>query len=412
MTALLEKIKNTSRIDYINYLILIYAFTLSFPSEIKRVVAILMIILWITDRTKYDFKLPKTNLFLFFWIFIVYSLLSYFWSDATISESFSYIKRYWYYLPTFIIFKYLKKDFLEYVISSFLIGMFISEFLSYGNYFAIWQIGLGEPNNPTVFIHHTTYSVFLAIVSIFLFIKIYNEKLKIKKIVYIIFFLTITVNLLLNSGRTGYISFFITVLLLSIYLFRKKILYIFITFLAVTSIIIFAYFLSPNFEKRTNLIKNDVQQVLNQNNYSTAIGARIGLWIIAKNIISDNPLFGIGIANSYQIKNDFIENQIKNDFEYLKSLHSFHNIYLEILIQYGIIGLILFLIIIYQIFKIKINNNELKLLKIISLSVYLLGSCVDILFYLKDSMLFLSFLVGLFLATYKIETLSKSAKIN
>ena len=109
MPTLLEKIQNTTRINYINYLILLYAFTLSFPSEIKRVVAILMILFWLTDRTKYDFKLPETNIFLFFWIFIGYCLLSYFWSDVTLKEALSYIKRYWYYLPIFIIFKYLKK---------------------------------------------------------------------------------------------------------------------------------------------------------------------------------------------------------------------------------------------------------------------------------------------------------------
>mgnify|MGYP003597684137 FL=1 len=66
MPIILQKLKNIPRIDYINYLILLYAFTLSFPSEIKRVVAIFMIILWITDKTKYDFKLPKANIFLFF----------------------------------------------------------------------------------------------------------------------------------------------------------------------------------------------------------------------------------------------------------------------------------------------------------------------------------------------------------
>ena len=125
MPTILEKIKNIPRIDYINYLILLYAFTLSFPSEIKRVVAILMIILWLTDRTKYDFKLPKIDVFILFGIFIAYSLLSYFWSDVSLKEAFDYIKRYWYYLPIFIIFKYLKKEYFEYVIFFVFIDIYI-----------------------------------------------------------------------------------------------------------------------------------------------------------------------------------------------------------------------------------------------------------------------------------------------
>ena len=412
MPDILQKLRNTPRIDYLNYLILLFAFTLSFPSEIKRVVAILMILLWITDRTKYDFQLPKSNIFLFFWIFLGYSLLSYFWSDATFQEAISYIRKYWYYLTIFVIFKYLKKEYLKYSISFFLLGMLISEILSYGNYFSLWQIGLGGKENPTVFIHHTTYSVFLAVVSIFLFIKILNEKSTINKSIYMIFFITITINLLVNSGRTGYISFFITILLLSIYLFREKIKYIFITISSIIFIIFLAYSISPNFKNRINLIQNDIIKVSNENNYNTAIGARIGLWVISKKTIFENPIFGVGIANSYKTKNDYIDKQSKNDFNYIKTLHSFHNIYLEILIQYGIVGLILFIFIIYEIFRIKIKNTEIYLLKNITLSIYLLGSFVDILFYLKDAMLFFSFIIGLFLANYKIEYQNKLNNFN
>lgn len=404
MTILLQKLKNIPRIDYINYLILLYAFTLSFPSEIKRVIVILMILLWLTDRTKYDFKLPKTNLFLFFWLFIGYCLLSYFWSDVSFKEALSYIKRYWYYLPIFIIFKYLKKEFFELTVSCFLIGMFISEILSYGNYFALWQIGLGEPNNPTVFIHHTTYSVFLAIVSIFLFIRIYKEKFIYKKFIYTLFFITITINLLVNSGRTGYVSFFITIIILNLYLFREKIRYIFLSVVSIFLIIFLAYNFSPNFKNRINLIQSDVTNVLIDNDYNTSIGARIGLWEISKNLIYENPIFGVGISPTKDIKNDYIKNNITDkDFEYIKTLHSFHNIYLEILTHNGIVGLFLFFLIIYSILKIEIKNVEINLLKIITLSIYLLGNFVDILFYLKDSILFFSFILGLILCQYKFE---------
>ncbi len=201
MPTILQKMINTPRIDYINYLILLYAFTLSFPSEIKRLVAILMIILWLTDRTKYDFNLPKTNIFLFFGVFIGYCLLSYFWSDVTIKEAFDYIKRYWYYLPIFVIFKYLKKEFFEFIISSFFLGMLISEILSYGNFFNLWQIGLGVDGNPTVFIHHTTYSIFLALTSIFLLFQIIRNECYTKRIVYSIFFITVTINLFVNGQK-------------------------------------------------------------------------------------------------------------------------------------------------------------------------------------------------------------------
>ena len=403
MTALLEKIKNTSRIDYINYLILIYAFTLSFPSEIKRVVAILMIILWLTDRSKYDFKLPKTNLFLLFWIFIGYSLLSYFWSDVSFYEALKYIRRYWYYLPIFIIFKYLKREYFEYTISFFLLGMLISEILSYGNYFSLWTIGLGESSNPTVFIHHTTNSIFLAIVSIFLLSKIFTEESKTKKIMYLIFFITVTINLLVNSGRTGYFSFFITIVISTIFIYKLKIQYIIASLFSLLLLFILAYNFSTNFNSRLHLMKDDINQIILNENYNTSIGARIGFWIIAKDILEKDLLLGTGIANQINIKNQIIDKNKTSDFEYVRKLEHFHNNYLEILTQYGLIGFILFLLIIIEIFKIKVKSFSINLLKISALTIYLLGCFTDLLFYLKDSMIFFSFIIGIVLAQYKIE---------
>ena len=256
MPIILQKLKNIPRIDYINYLILLYAFTLSFPSEIKRVIAIFMIILWITDKTKYDFKLPKTNIFLFFWIFIGYSLLSYFWSDATIKEAFDYIKRYWYYLPIFIIFKYLKKEFSEYVVTSFFLGMLISEILSYGNYFSLWQIGIGSSDNPRVFLHHTMYSMLLSVSSIFLLIKIIDcKEIKLKSF-YILFFITVTVNLLFNSGRTGYFTLVITIFLMILIKYKLNFKIILSTIILILSIFILFYNYSNNF-KYNPLIGNN-----------------------------------------------------------------------------------------------------------------------------------------------------------
>jgi O-antigen ligase len=403
LTALLEKIKNTSRIDYINYLILIYAFTLSFPSEIKRVVAISMIILWLTDRTKYNFKLPKTNLFLFFWIFIGYSLLSYFWSEVTFYEALKYIRRYWYYLPIFIIFKYLKKEYFEYTISYFLLGMFISEILSYGNFFSFWTIGLGETNNPTVFIHHTTNSIFLAIVSIFLLSRIFTEESKTKKIIYLVFFITVTINLLVNSGRTGYFSFFITIIISIIFIYKLKIQYIITSLFSLLLLFLLAYNFSTNFNSRLHLMKDDINQIILNENYNTSIGARIGFWIIAKNILEKDPLLGTGIANQINIKNRIIDTNKTSDFEYVRKLEHFHNNYLEILTQYGLVGFTLFLLIIIEIFKIKVKSFSINLLKISAVTIYLLGCFTDMLFYLKDSMIFFSFIIGIVLAQYKIE---------
>ena len=402
MSTILEKIKNISKFDYINYLILLYAFTLSFPSEIKRVVAILMIILWLTDRTKYDFKLPKTSIFLLFGIFIAYSSLSYFWSDVSLKEAFDYIKRYWYYLPIFIIFKYQKKEYFEYAISLFFLGMLISEILSYGNFFNLWQVGLGTVDDPIIFMQHTLYSIFLSITSIFLLIKIIYEKNKNMKFFYTIFFSTVTVNLLINSGRTGYFTLSITILIMILSIYKINIKIICSTILLICSILFCAYNLSPNFYNRIQAINNDMIEIYNSN-YNSSIGARIGLWIVAKEILNKNPLIGAGVANNINKKNIYISSNNLDNLNYAKTLVHFHNNFLEILTQFGIIGFSIFLYMIVAISRIKIENPTIRILKISTISIFVLGSFTDMLFYLNDTMCLFAFIVGVILSQYKFE---------
>jgi O-antigen ligase len=408
LPSLLKKIKNTPRIDLINYLILIYAFTLSFPSEIKRVVAIVMIILWLTDRTKYDFTLPKTNIFLFFWIFLGYCLLSYFWSDVSFYEALKYIRKYWYYLPIFVIFKYLKKEYFEHAISFFLIGMLISEILSYGNYFSLWEIGLGQPHDPTVFMQHTLYSIFLSITAIFLLSKVIHEKDKRRRLMYFLFFTTVTINLLVNSGRTGYFTLLITIIIVIVTIYKINLKIIFSTIIIISTVVFLALNLSPNFKNRICDINSDITKVINDSNYNTSIGARIGFWIIAQEILKDNSLLGVGIKNNINKKNEYITTNNLENFSFIKTLVHFHNNFLEIITQFGIIGLTLFIYLFYLISKIKIEDKTIYILKISALSIFLLGSLTDMLFYLNDTIFLFSFIVGILLAKYRIENLSNS----
>ena len=405
MTILLQKLKNIPRIDYINYLILLYAFTLSFPSEIKRVIVILMILLWLTDRTKYDFKLPKTNLFLFFWLFIGYCLLSYFWSDVSFKEALSYIKRYWYYLPIFIIFKYLKKEFFEYAISSFFLGMLISEILSYGNFFNLWQVGIGNSDNPRVFLHHTMYSMLLSVTSIFLLFKIIDSKETKLKVFYVLFFITVNINLLFNSGRTGYFALVITIFLMILIKYRINLKIISSTIILISFIFMTFYTYSEHFKKRINFIQSDISSLIKEKNYNTSLGARFGFWIIANEITKDSYFFGIGIDNHIKQKDLYIkEHNLEKEFKHISELKHFHNIYLEIYTQLGLVGLFFFTLMIISLLKIKIQNNMINNLKISTILLFLIGGFVDNLFHLNYTITLFCFIMGICLAQYKFES--------
>lgn len=406
MTNYIKKIKSFDRIDIINYLILLYAFVLTFPSEIKRVAAILLIILWITDNTKYNFKLPKTNLFKAFGFFVAFSLISYFWSDVSIKEALLYIKRYWYYFPAFIIFKYLKEDFLKYALSFFLFGMLISEILSYGNFFALWKIGFGNPHDPTVFMQHSLYGIYLTVTAYILLSILFQVNNNKDRIIYSLFFITVTINLLINSGRTGYFTFFLGSIIIIFFIIEFKIKNIIFFVLAFSTILSTIYLSSPNFKNRINQIGSDIVKMKENYNFNSSVGARVGFWIIAKETIKESPIIGVGINNHINYKNQLIDNMILENnqkFKLIKSLEHYHNYHLTVLTQYGLLGYLLFLYTLYSILILNIKNKIINVLKISVIVIFFIGSFADMLFYLNKTMSLFAFCIGLVLAQYKFE---------
>ncbi len=85
-------------------------------------------------------------------------------------------------------------------------------------------------------------------------------------------------------------------------------------------------------------------------------------------------------------------------------LPHFHNQYLQVLTATGIIGLLIFLSIFYNILKLKIKSHRFNNIKIIFLSVMIFGFFTEPLLHAQFSMLFFSLIVGILLAQQRIES--------
>jgi len=398
------KLQNLSRVDYVNYLILLYAFVLSFPVALKTPILILLILFWITDRKKYDLKfVDLRNISIAMGIFLFYIIISSFWSDASVKEIFTGIKKYWYFLPMFIIYKYIKKEYILYTISSFLLGMLLSEIISYGIIFSLWKVRLGSPENPSMFLHHIQYSVFLSLTAIILFFKALYEDDKKIKFLYFIFFTTVTVNLFFNVGRTGYITFLAGMFISLFSIYRLKLKVILSTVISSVAIVTLVYSVSPNFQKRVGNGIDDIQKLSQKGNFDTSIGARLALWIAAEDIFEKAPVLGVGISNHLHKKDEFATSAGHEKFNFLLKIEHFHNSFLEILTQFGLIGLSLFIYILYLIGKITIQNRDIKILKISLFAIFILGNFTDRLFYLNSTMSLFALMCGLIFAQYRFE---------
>jgi O-antigen ligase len=282
--------------------------------------------------------------------------------------------------------------------------MFISEITSYSIYFKIIEpIGYANATNPTPFMQHTMYSIFLATTAIFLLGRLLYEKNIKYKIIYLLFFLSVTINLFINAGRTGQIAFLISLSILYIYKYKLTIKTILFSTLSIIIVFYSAYNLSPNFKTRMHAIQNNFNKIVDKNDYKTSIGIRVGFWIVTKEIFLDSPILGVGTANHLNKMRTIIDNRLPF-LSLNKHYVHFHNQYLEILAQLGLVGLSIFLYFLYSIINIAIIDNEIILLKIGVMSAFILGLFTDNLLWLNMTIMLFSFILGILLAQNRYES--------
>jgi O-antigen ligase len=399
----MNKLKNITLNEYINYLFVLYAFLLPISRAGISILTALLFVLWLfTKDFKSKIEFIKSNkVILYFFAFIGFSLLSLFWSNDA-SSGLEYIRKYWYFLVILVIATTVQKKFIEYSISAFLAGMLISEILSYSIFFELVQWKNVSPHDPTPFMNHLQYSMFLAFASLLLLNKIFYEKELKLKIFYILFFLTTTANLFLNGGRTGQAAFVTSIFIVGFLNIKNKILAFFSMLVLVTAILFSAYQTSPVFKNRVAASIKDIQNITQKDNLCGSFGARVGLWIVGSEIFLQNPLIGTGVVKNMDDFVKIVEESHPNK-NCIKHLPSYHNFYVQTAVHLGIIGLFLYLMIFYNLLKLKILSRYYLNMMIIFVSVYSISSFVETMFHEQFSAALLALFSGIFIAQNRIE---------
>lgn len=398
-----QKIKNITINDYINYIFLLYAFLLPISRGAISILSALLFVLWLfSNDFKKKIEFVKSNrVILYFLAFVSFSLLSLFWSSNP-SDGLEYIRKYWYFLIILVIATTIQKKFIEYGISAFLAGMLISEIFSYGIFFELIKWKHGSPSDPTPFMNHLQYSMFLAFASLLLLNRFFHEEHTKWKIFYFLYFLAITSNLFLNGGRTGQAAFLVSIFLVGFLNIKNKVL-AFLSILAlVISIFYTAYSVSPVFKTRFDESVAETQNIAKKSSFCGSFGARLGLWIIGSEIFLENPIIGSGVVKSM----DEMRNRIKAshpDKNCIARLPSYHNFYMQVAVHLGIVGLFLYLMIFYNILKLNIHNKYYFNMMIIFVSVYSISSLVENMFHEQFSAALLALFTGIFIAQSRIE---------
>ncbi len=381
---------------------MVFAFVLPLSKAGISLMMFLFLVLWLVEanfRQKYD-HIINSKLSIAIILFFCFNLLSMIWTqDAATGWS---NMRTLFYLFIIIIFSTsIKKQYINNIITAFLFGTILLEMMAYGVYFELWTIGGATTQDPTPFMNRIHYSVFMAVTSVLLLNRLFADKYSIKdKLIMGFFFFTVTVNLLLSSGRTGQLGFIAGIVIMFIIHYRVSIKSFVITTLFLSVLFITAYNTLDNFQKRVHDGVSDVNK-MTQLNFNSSWGIRAIYWITTYKNIKENPSgSGVGdykIATNKQIElldKSYIDKDTK---EFLQDSHP-HNQYLKILLQGGIVGFLLFLFIIYNIFKLNIKDKELKELSILFATVYFTSCIAEPLLGLLSPLGLFIFFIGLFLA--------------
>ena len=396
----------------IYYSVLIFALTLPLSRALISFFVIFLPLLWIIEgdfQRKYE-QIKSSKLLLAILFFLFFSILSIIWTENLIVGIKS-LRLEMYLLTLFVIATSIKKEQIHSIITAFLLGMFVSEVIAYGVFFEFWTFKNATVQNPSPFMFHIDYSVFMAFTSLLLLNRIFANHYELKeKFIYLFFFLTVTGNLFLAIGRTGQVAFIVGVFVMSIIHFRITIKSILISTLLLFSIFTAAYNVSDSFKMRAHSGLSDIQKISDMN-LNSSWGIRVAYYITTFDIFKNNPIIGVGFGDFKDQTALILETQEypylnNNSKEFMKKIHP-HNQYLLILLQMGVIGLIIFIYMMYQVFRLKITNPEVKELSIIFGTVYFV-SCIP------DPLLAKPFTIGLFIlfiGLFSIESVAEDRKL-
>jgi O-antigen ligase len=340
-----------------------------------------------------------------------YMLISLSWSPD-FQEGKGIVQNYvFYFLFPILVFSLIPdKKYIYMLIKVFVFTMFVNEIISYGILFDFWG-SLDNLGFPTPFMHHTAYSMVVTIAIFIIGYELTQTRELRLRIIYFIFLLTMSGNLIISGGRNGQVTLFFIAFILALGYFRKSYKKALALFLAPVIVFIIAFFSYDQFQDRTIRIYTDTVSVIEKRDFRTSFGNRLFAFFIAEKYLEDyNFLVGEGVGSIKITKNNILEKHFTDTIHTNTTYTHFHQYYVSTLVQYGLIGLTLLFLLFYYFYKIKISDPKMNYIKILILLVMMISNLADGMLFIRSTMIIFAIFIGLILAQYRIENTTLKVK--
>ena len=372
---ILEKLRNDEiNIKIVNILAVIYLFSLTVSYKISgTLIYIILFIFLLNPKVGTYLKNSLKNSFVQAGLLYLAVILIWFIGTHDLSFAITQLKINKFYLLPILFFAFIRPEYFKYYVLAFILGAIVNFIWTYLMFFNIID---NHYSNLIINQSEHAFLIFLTILSLFYRLVKYEDKL-VYKILIIFIILLLSSNVFLLK-KTQIVSYVIVLFVAFIYLYRKDIVKILIFSLTFLSIFLIGInFLFPTVKYQLLHELDGVQKAIQKQDFTNSMSARLGVAYYSLQVIEDSPIFGYGTGDhAYEVKKAINNSELKNidskSYDILigtliTGKHvTLHNTFLQVLVQYGIIGLLIFLNIFYQILKFTRGETNIYSLLIVS----------------------------------------------
>lgn len=355
---------------WMNNLIVVYAFFIPIDSSItSRIFIAVLVLLVMRGNIIVSLREAWNNAVIRAFAYMIGVYLVWMIGSDNFKEAMASFKHIKGALYIFVFFIIIDARYRDKIIGAFILGMIVSETLSYMIFFRIIPLefliagehiykayGVGD---PTPFLHHLHYGILLAFTAILLARNVMYPYVSTRfKLIVALFVVITSANIFIIGGRTGYFSFFPLIAFFVFYYQRQWIVPVMVGSILFAGIM---YEVSPVLQKKINQTVVEIEKLAQSDkNYISSVGQRTEFWIYSTKVIKENFWFGVGTGDSM---NEVLA-IIPPEDTFVRTIDHEHNQFISVMLQFGLIGLIFFLNIFYQIYKFKPDNKDMRFIQL------------------------------------------------
>lgn len=329
--------------SYFKYLSQIFAITTAFvlplstaALEIFLIMSVIFSLFAGKWREKYEIFCTNRVALMFVVFFILFVVGLSYTSASQLEASHSLLKYSKFLLGFFLFSVFIEKKVAFYAVCAFLLAATITLFLSLSKFFTGWDILHRFGSDSGIFKDHIFTGFLLAFTSYCYGLIAFSSK-KWRFLASLLFFLAIYDVLFINVGRSGYIVFFSLFFLLGWQQLRWRGLVI--SFLLSIILLGSTFFSENNLKLNVSAMQTEIQ-AYDKGKFYTSAGLRLTFYKNSLRLIYRHPWIGTGTGSFSQAYSHIAS-------DHRADTHNPHNEYLNIGVQFGLLGIIILFALFY-----------------------------------------------------------------